>query len=414
MKILWFTLTPSCYKPQKDGYNGGGWISSLEQEIKKQPELSLGVAFLHNDSCFKTVKGGVAYYPMARNNSLPARAKRFFCLKQDEMELALCQRVIDDFKPDIIHVFGTESSFGLICKHTSIPVIIHLQGLMAPYINAWIPPFFSLWDYFKKDGCSPLKIAFTIRSWFFNVYAAKREQKIMSSCRYFMGRTAWDKAYVELNAPDAKYFHCDEMLRDVFYLPEKRCATTKLVFISTLSPPLYKGHDLVLKTAKILTEQCSLNFEWKIYGVNNIKLAEKKTRIKADFVNLTCMRRVSAEELKQDLLSCSIYIHPSYIDNSPNSLCEAQVLGVPIIATNVGGVSSLITDKHDGLLVPANDPVMIAKHILALTKAPELAEKMSQAAKEAASSRHSKHKIINTILRIYNDIKNTPRESAHV
>ena len=35
MRILWFTNTPSNYKLQNGGYNGGGWISSLETEIKK-------------------------------------------------------------------------------------------------------------------------------------------------------------------------------------------------------------------------------------------------------------------------------------------------------------------------------------------------------------------------------------------
>ena len=46
MRVLWFTNTSSCYKRgSANCYNGGGWISSLEMELKKRADVELGVCF---------------------------------------------------------------------------------------------------------------------------------------------------------------------------------------------------------------------------------------------------------------------------------------------------------------------------------------------------------------------------------
>lgn len=53
MKVLWFSPTPSCYMKNARGYNGGGWISSLEKQIKSKDGIKLAIAFFHNDEAFK-------------------------------------------------------------------------------------------------------------------------------------------------------------------------------------------------------------------------------------------------------------------------------------------------------------------------------------------------------------------------
>ena len=45
---------------------------------------------------------------------------------------------------------------------------------------------------------------------------------------------------------------------------------------------------------------------------------------------------IDSEQVAQELSSSRVYIHPAIIDNSPNSLCEAQIVGCPVIAANVG------------------------------------------------------------------------------
>ena len=188
----------------------------------------------------------------------------------------------------------------------------------------------------------------------------------MRHCQFFMGRTEWDRAYVSLYAPQAHYFHCEEALRLEFFAPTTRSTPKTPLFISTLSGPLYKGHDVILKTAKVLCETGHGDFEWRVFGVGDVRFAERKTGIRASDVHVRPMGNIPAERLRDELLSCTAYVHPSYIDNSPNSVCEAQVLGVPVVATNVGGVSSIVDDGKTGFLVPANDPVSLARKMVDL------------------------------------------------
>ena len=60
----------------------------------------------------------------------------------------------------------------------------------------------------------------------------------------------------------------------------------------------------------------------------------------------------NSSEITKLMSSADLYIHCSYVDNSPNSVCEAQMLSLPIIACNVGGVSSIVKDNMTGTLVP--------------------------------------------------------------
>ena len=109
----------------------------------------------------------------------------------------------------------------------------------------------------------------------------------------------------------------------------------------------------------------------------------------------------NANEIVNLLNETRIYVHPSYIDNSPNSLCEAQLLGVPSIATNVGGISSLIENGENGYLVSSNDPYFLAARIIQLLNDRSLLLKISKNAREKAWERHSKEKILNQLIDTY-------------
>ena len=359
IKVLWFSPVP--LRARTGNSSGGGWISALESAVASRSDIELGVSFLHPFSHGKERHGNVTYYPMRRPQSPFCRAGRFFRIAaQDKTELDLCKQVIDDFKPDIIQVFGTESSYGLLARETDIPVVIHLQGLLGPYLNAWIPPGYRMWDYATRGSRNPLRIALGLRALAFNRHAAERELEIMHSCKTFLGRTAWDRAFVSLYAPQARYFECWEALRPCFYEPGDWTPPASPVFVSTISGPLYKGHDMVLKTARVLKNSRLSGFEWRVYGIHDLRFAERKTGICAADVGVRPMGGATAEELRDALLHCRVYVHPSYIDNSPNSVCEAQILGVPVVATNVGGVSSLFRSASFPGLVPANDPIAAA------------------------------------------------------
>jgi glycosyltransferase involved in cell wall biosynthesis len=228
-----------------------------------------------------------------------------------------------------------------------------------------------------------------------------------------MGRTEWDKSLIDLFNPNATYFHCEEALRDSFINSNKRWKYSngkKKTIISVISRPWYKGCDLILKTAALLKRFTDIDFEWKVYGIPEIKFYESVYGIKAKDVNIRPMGTASKEELVDALCSSSCYVHPSYIDNSPNSICEAQILGVPVLATNVGGISSIVNNGIDGILFPANAPYTVASLIKRIAANEELANTLSANAIKRAKNRHNPKEIGNRLVEIYEAIINVNKK----
>ncbi len=410
MKVLWFTNTPSLYKKQLKGYNGVGWVESLEKILSQQEKIELGLSFFYNDSCFKNRVGNTTYYPLSLYNSKFKKLKHYFRYKKyDKSEIDAFKKVVNDFNPDIIHVFGSEKSFGLIAKETNIPVIIHIQGLLNPCLNAYYPPGVSGMDVIKYNILNPFKLFTTLKEFAFFKHNAKRENIILKNCKYFMGRTEWDKNICALYAPESKYFYCSEALRDVFYeaIPWKKKERTKLFIVSTLSETSYKGMDVIMKTAQLLNKHCNLDFEWNILGITEYKFWERKLGFTNASVNIKLRGVVNAEILVDYLKNADMFVHPSYIDNSPNSVCEAQLLGLPVIAANVGGVGSLIEDGETGVLVPANDPFTLTSKILNLNMSADKSIELGKNGRHLAMERHNKDNIQKDLFNIYNQFKDS-------
>lgn len=405
MRILWFSVTPSLFDPKSNSHNGGGWIASLEQIVRNESTIDLGVAFHFPNSDFKYEREGVSYYPIPAYQR--SRLQRLCGKDNRENMIAHCLRIIKDFQPDVIQIFGSENDFGLLCQHTSIPIVIHMQGCLPPYYNALFPVGMNKYDFYFNKGLSCHFRWMGIRSEASFRKRAEQEIQTIQHCHYFMGRTEWDKGLVSLFNPAATYFHCEEALRDSFLKGTKYWSLPKdkkVRIISVISNPWYKGMDLVLKTANLLKRFTTLDFEWRVYGVRDIRFYENKYNIRAKEMNVRIMGTASKEELVDALCNSTLYVHPSYIDNSPNSVCEAQILGLPILATNVGGLSSIVHDGETGILFPANDPYTLANLIKQLSTDPERCQLLSKAAIAQATERHNLESIRKTLLNIYQTI----------
>ncbi len=90
--------------------------------------------------------------------------------------------------------------------------------------------------------------------------------------------------------------------------------------------------------------------------------------------------RVSFKALQAAYAAADVFVSSSAVDNQPNTLLEASALGLPIVATAVGGVPEMVHDGVDALLTPPDDPAALAQAILRLLQEPVLAERLSQAA----------------------------------
>ena len=149
MKVLWFEVTIPKNYSQSD-FHGAGWQDALESIIKKNKSIELAIAFeSQNKTDEKSVFDGVTYFPLIIKIPFWNKFKNKFSTKVNRglvIEKSLI--IIEEFKPDIIHVFGSEWCFGHIASFTNIPVVIHMQGSIPPYNNAFYPPGYSYLDEF--------------------------------------------------------------------------------------------------------------------------------------------------------------------------------------------------------------------------------------------------------------------------
>lgn len=414
MRVLWiggFGLK-SLNDNNTSGYNGGGWLASLKKEIIKCSDVTLGIAFC-KEHCFqKVVQDNISYYVVPNyHKSRKDKYLDFIHIKdvtRDEIQWSHYENqlkmVIDDFKPDVIEIFGSEFYFSLaarVSKH--IPTVLHFQGILSLYIYIFLPPGISKWQYIMSGKGLRGKynnfqyLAYWQRS-------AYREKAVLKAVPHVIGRTDWDKQAIAVLNPNAKYHYGGEILRDVFYENKERTIPSKITISSTISFPTYKGYDVILKVANILKNELHLDFVWNVYGNINPDFMEKQVGLRHEGVDVRLCGVASPTQLRDALLESTMYFHPSYTENSPNSVCEAQILGVPVVASRVGGTDSLVEHGKTGFLYPVTDPYIAAYYIMYLVDNSDVNIAIGKAAKQVATARHDKKKIVNELMETYQEM----------
>lgn len=408
MKILWFSLSPGLAEAMlSDKYEGIGWVKSLEKNIQSRVELSIAFQFDKPTAPFKL--GPTMYYPIKRyrHGNLTKIKRRLFNTIETEYDNTLFLKVIEEVKPDLIHIHGTEAAYGLVQKYTNIPTVISIQGTITVYRYK----FFSkvTWaDVLKYSSFKSLIFSRT----FVHVYQrfskiSAREREIYKYGKYFIGRTAWDRRVTKVLAPAAKYYHNDEILRAAFYHNQwayKPSPTLQL--LTTIWGNVYKGLETLLDCARLLDE-LTINYEWKVAGIRPdeevVKICSKGKK-SAVSKNVTFLGMINEAALIDIQLQTHLFIATSHIENSPNSLCEALILGVPCIATNAGGTASLMEDNKEGVLIQDGDPYAMAGAILELMENYGAAITFGANARKRALLRHDQGKITDDLIAIYTDI----------
>jgi colanic acid/amylovoran biosynthesis glycosyltransferase len=82
-------------------------------------------------------------------------------------------------------------------------------------------------------------------------------------------------------------------------------------------------------------------------------------------------------QVREALTASDVFVLPSYVEGVPVSAMEAMAVGVPVVATNVGGTSELISDGHSGLLIRPSDAESICDAVMKLEANPKLAQSIS-------------------------------------
>lgn len=423
MRVLWLThiLPPKLAKSLGlETFNRGGWVSSLADALSESPAISLAIAVnMPGDLRAKDKVDNVQYYtiPMGTCKSTASRLPPAL--------IRIYQEVIEDFRPDLIHIQGTEYFHGLLTGRNDIktPAVISIQGILdvcQRYYQGemtWkeILGSRTLRDWVRLDGLTEQKFKMQRR--------AANEQEIFASNSSFIGRTLWDMSHTRRLNPAARYYHCDELLRPPFHNSLWKLAKIKrhTVFASSAAYPL-KGFHVLIKAVSLLRKEfpeisvrtpmasfypkaTGLNLFWK--NCRSLGYSKYLTDlIKAEKLenNIIQLGNLDAAEMASEFEQAHVFVLPSFIENSPNSLGEAMIVGTPSVVSLVGGVPSMVMDGTSALCFPSGDETVLAEQIRRIFLDDDLAVRLSQEAHKTATIRHSTEKVVSNTMAIYEDV----------
>lgn len=411
MKILWVCNILVNFIANKIGYPpsiGGGWIEGLAEDLIQDENVKLGICF-----------------PQKRNENLMIGKSElvyyhgFYESGEDDL-IKQFKEIIDNFQPDLVHIFGTEYMHSLCAVRAcngKIKSVISIQGMPSVYEKhayALIPKRviygFSLRDIIKRDNVWLNTLNLKKRGKF-EIMAIKESENII-------GRTDWDEAYSQQINPMVHYYVCNETLRRYFYQKKwklKECEKHS-IFVSQCHKPI-KGFHLMLHAMVEIVKKYP---DAKLYttGKNLIDISggeyQKLTRYQQyihklihefNLENKVCFCGFLTEEtMCERFLNSHVFVSPSSIENSPNSVGEAMLLGVPTVSSDVGGVKNMLTHGIEGYVYPFDEPDMIAYYVCKIFSDDALAATLSEQAVLHASKTHNRKNNRDRMIEIYMDI----------
>jgi glycosyltransferase involved in cell wall biosynthesis len=394
------------------------WTIPLLAAIRKQHTGKLGVIVPidEGNKCYQNIDGIDFYYIRLTNKQLYNKMNNF--------AFQQLNTIILEFNPDIIHVHGTEKNLAQVQNYlTTIPVVISIQGIMMSY-KPFAYNFLDLNQLNKhKSLKNVLGIGGTKSLYKLFSNSNRYEADIFSKGKYFIGRTEWDKANVLFRNKNARYFHGEELLREEFYNAANTWSVNNCEKYTILMPSGFnpiKGLHIAIEAMHYLVKYYPkaqlivpdivnsriknntllkriIGDEYVIYIKNLIK------KYKLDN-NIQLCQRFDVVKMLTEMQSAHVFLSPSSIDNSPNILGEASMIGVPIVTTPVGGILSIFEDNRSCLLAPAGDAFLMAYKLKQIFDSELLAQKLSRNCKQVAFKRHNIDETAINYLNIYTEI----------
>lgn len=433
-----------------------GW--NTDQEI---PPISLGIAFPAEEP-YCWVRGtepetieGVAFYGFSEDLRRPE-------IYDHTLENKLLS-IADDFRPDVIHCYGTEFPHSLamarVCRRPET-ILVSLQGIAYIYAKKFMGALpenvagsVTFRDIVRKDSLRQQQQKMEERGY--------HEKELLKRVFHVAGRTGFDREAALSVNPDLTYHFLGETMRSVFYRRIERgemMIRHHSIFVTQGDVP-YKGFHLMLEAMSVLirtfpdaqlfvagnsvtgtpdrssitvedeqaqrgsspagrrqgnTEDEETGPSWISIRINEFKNRIKtgaygkylQTRIEELSLekHITILGPLSAAQVREQLLKCETFVCPSYIENSPNSLAEAMLLGRPCVAADVGGISDMAGDGKEVLLFPEGNANALAAAVTRLWTDSRLERELGEAARDRAFTQHDPDANYKTLIGIYEEM----------
>lgn len=169
-----------------------------------------------------------------------------------------------------------------------------------------------------------------------------------------------------------------------------------------------KGYEYALRAIQILKERTP-NILYRIIGGGPLENDLKKLTLSLSlFETVQFWGPASQEEVLQNLQEADIFVLSSVSEALGLSLIEAQALGLPVVATRVGGVPEAVLDGRTGFLVPERDSRALAEKIQFLIEHPEVCREMGQRGREYVRENYDIHQLNYQLEKFFSELLTKP------
>lgn len=371
MKILWITnimLPPICEAIGHKGYSVGGWMYSSLKNLRTNSSNKYAVATIYSgEKLIEQEIEGITWY------LLPMKGKK--TVRYNKSLERYWREIQNTFSPNVVHIHGSEYPHGLAYVNACGPqgVVVSIQGMVSCYARYYaagidstnVKKHLTFRDIIKRDTIRKGQKSFEDRG--------VMEIKLLQKVSHIIGRTEWDMAHTWAINPKAQYHHCGETLRDSFYNHKWSYDSCEphSIFVSQASYPIKGVHTLFEALPLVLRHYPDTKVYiaghdptvapwWRIDGYG--KYLKKQIARLGISKHIEFTGMLNEEAMCNRYLKSNVFVCCSAIENSPNSLGEAQQLGMPYVASFVGGVPE-ITDMNSGALYRFEETEMLAKKI---------------------------------------------------
>jgi L-malate glycosyltransferase len=402
----------------KNENTSGSWLNAALADFIDDRKFKLTVVTVGRVQSIKTVvEKNITYcllpggYPFEYNYKKESNKKNWIYIKEK-------------FRPDIIHVWGTEFTHGHLALKlmSDIPSVIYIQGLLESIYRYYYAGMTSkdllksitLRDIIKFDWISRRKREIYKKSF--------TEAEMIKTSGHVIVENNWCSSHC-LNIYHKCAIHkCELNIREEFFNAKWTDESFEpfSIMCSAAGYPIKGLHVLIKALSNIVIKYP----ETKLYVPGqksplNRKISEAitengygkyiRTLIKKFKLekNIIFMGRLSAEQMAKKMANSNVFVVPSSIENHSSTLIEAMVVGVPCIASYVGGIPEYLKHNKNGLLYRFEESEMLAEQIKSifsdLAFAVELGNNASLSARSTRLSVDLKAKLIS----VYDNVINS-------
>lgn len=395
MKIAWLAPYPVSnlgaalkWGIHKTSTHSCSWIVNLAKALAEEKSVELHVITLspwvtrsqtvERDRIFiHVIKSGIPFLHRGWPDFFSLDAATDFLLETRKIN-AVLKRI----QPEIVHAHGTEHEYALAAMHSGYPCLISIQGIVAE---------------FKK----------TDPSLFFNLMEPK-ERRVIKACRHFTCRTHFDTGFVRRLNPAAKIFDIPEAMNPVFWEGQWVCPEERRVLHIGGGDSRKGLHELINAIGAVVKQGSNASID-TVGRCSPVRQQKLQKMANDAGVIIRFHGFLSPEKIAKLHRQCGLFVLCSSNENSPNTLAEAMVSGMPCLAYNVGGVSSMVDDGKTGLLVAPHDIAGLAAKVVELLVDKNKAQMLGRNAAEVARVRHEPHHVARETMEAYEFILRNER-----